>query len=81
MSDSLEQSWTAKAHQLLVGRTIKAVRYLTPRESAGFMWSNSGIVLELDNDTFVIPQRDDEGNGPGALLIGTSRDAETIPVL
>jgi hypothetical protein len=56
---------TLKAH--LVGRTITHVRPLTPEEIRSLAWFEDGIVIELDDGTALVPMRDPEGNGPGAI--------------
>lgn len=57
----------------LEGRTIINVREMTSDEMEDFCWeptiSEVPIVLLLNDGTLVVPQCDDEGNGPGTLLI------------
>jgi hypothetical protein len=75
-------TWDRLAQTLLVGRTIKAVSYMSPKESksAGFM--RRPVAIELDNGTIVFPQADDEGNDGGALVCVHSDGSETVlPVL
>jgi hypothetical protein len=61
------------AYGHLVGRTITKVRPMTSEELAAVDWSGRfgemPVVIELDDGTAVIPSRDFEGNGPGALFI------------
>ncbi len=52
----------------LVGKTIQSVRRLNPSELKTLGWAKNPLVLELDNDTCLIPQLDDEGNDGGAVL-------------
>ena len=61
--------WTDLARDHLVNRCIVDVRYLTAAECDQFGWSCASICLKLDNDTQIVVQADDEGNGPGALLL------------
>ena len=63
-----ELFWTKQAEQVLLGRTIVKVRYMTEAECNEQIWSHRAIVLELDNGVLVYPSRDDEGNDAGALL-------------
>ncbi len=72
--------WEKKAAQVLVGRTIKAVRYLHPEEVENLGWCNRAVVFELDNGTLVWPSVDDEGNDAGALFT-TDERAGTLPVI
>jgi hypothetical protein len=68
------------AASVLVGRKIKAVRYLFEDEADGLGWSNRSIIIELDNGVLVWPSQDDEGNDAGALFTTDNR-AATIPVI
>lgn len=61
---TVEQHWTEKVGTALVGRRIKAVFY----DGAEY-WGQMGINLELDDGTIVLIQSDEEGNGPGAVII------------
>lgn len=65
---AIVKAWTEKASAILVGRTIKAVRYTTQKECEGLDWGASAIVLELDDGTLLFPSSDDEGNSAGALF-------------
>ena len=64
----IEKKWTDYAVEHLVGRKIKAARYLTNKEVKAQGWSHKAVVIELDDGTLLFPSRDDEGNGPGALF-------------
>lgn len=76
----LKERWGKDASDLLVGRTIKSVRYMTDEEKESFGWYRSAVVLVLDNGIMLVPSRDDEGNDAGALF--TNHGAlETIPVI
>ena len=85
MSQKYEETvkkWTEKASALLVGRTIKSIRYLTKEEYTNLGWYASPIVLELDNGALLFPSSDDEGNNAGALF-GQGADGSelTFPVI
>ena len=59
-----------KYEDRLIGRTIKEVRPLTKEELTAHAWDGSaGAVIVLDDGTKLLPMRDEEGNGPGALLV------------
>ena len=51
----------------LVGKRIVSIRRLTTDECADLRWYNRPLVLELDDNTCLIPQTDDEGNDGGAM--------------
>jgi len=74
------QHWESQAAQVLVGRKIKAVRYLYPKEAEGLGWYGRSVVIELDNGVLVWPSSDDEGNDAGALFT-TDERADTLPVI
>ncbi len=52
----------------ITGRTIVQVRWATVPEMEREYWSGHCLVLVLDNGLVVLPSRDEEGNGPGALF-------------
>lgn len=75
-----KKHWELYVTKALVGKKIIFARYLYPAEMEGLGWDKSGIVLMLDDGTYIYPSRDDEGNGAGALF--TSRDdLPVVPVI
>ena len=60
----------------LVGKTVEQVRMLTDEEIEQFMWDgNYGavpFVVFFTDGSFIIPSRDDEGNGAGTLIYETA---------
>jgi hypothetical protein len=63
----MERYWNRKAKHLLRNKTIVDVRYMTEKESNDSGWDQQGLVIVLENGVTLYPQRDDEGNGPGAI--------------
>ena len=62
------KKWTKVASDILVGRTITEVAYLTKTEAEeDFGWHKRPITFTLDNGTIIIAQMDDEGNDGGVL--------------
>lgn len=59
----------AKHYHYLIGKTIENVRYLDAKECGDLGWNKAPIVIELSDQTALIPQSDDEGNEGGALMI------------
>ena len=56
----------------LVGKTIKAVRPMSPAEKKHFMWehdTNVPFIIEFTDGTIVVPSCDPEGNGSGHLFV------------
>lgn len=72
--------WASKAAGLLIGKTVMAVRYLSPEEMENFGWDSSAVVIEFTDGSWICPSRDDEGNGPGALFT-SFEDLPTIPTI
>lgn len=52
----------------LTGKTISAVRYMTQEEADAFMWDKRPLVIRFTDGSFLIPQKDDEGNDGGAMF-------------
>tara|TARA_Y100001938_G_C8090724_1_gene434883 strand:- start:3105 stop:3344 length:240 start_codon:yes stop_codon:yes gene_type:complete len=73
----IRESWNKTAEKFLLGRKIVAVEYMSPEESSEAGWTYQAVCFKLDNDSWVYPMRDDEGNDAGALCVG----ADTLPVL
>ena len=76
----LKKEWGQLAAQLLVGKTIKKVTYMTAKEQDSFMWNQSAVVIELNDGTLLWPSADDEGNDAGALFT-TNKNLPVIPVI
>lgn len=54
----------------LIGRKVIDVRAMYPEEMELFDWyGQPGVVLILSDGGLVIPMRDEEGNGAGALMV------------
>jgi len=76
--ETLDQFWNKKA-KVLEGKTIKTVRYRTPKEAEEFGWYSRPIIIQFTDGTYIIPMRDDEGNDGGS--IEGSNDDLVFPVL
>lgn len=73
--------WADVALKHLKGRTIVDAFYCSEEDQEALGWNDSGLVLVLDNGAQVIPQADDEGNGPGALVVATEENSTILPVV
>ena len=73
--------WTAYAKEKLVGRTIKSLRYMTPKEADEWGWFKRPLVITLDDDTQLLLSCDDEGNDGGAMFGQKGKESFTFPVL
>lgn len=77
----IETRWTKIATDALVGRKIVKVEYMSKENCKELDWYESGLVLVLDNKTFVVVQCDDEGNGPGSLVVQSMTSDITLPTI
>jgi hypothetical protein len=57
-----------KDAQKIVGKTIKAVRYMTKKEADEMGWYKRPIVILFTDGSHMFPSTDDEGNDGGALF-------------
>ena len=73
--------WTKIAEDVLLGRRILKVEYMSSKECNEYMWYKRPITFILDNGTRVIAQMDDEGNEGGVLACLTNKAEEILPVL
>lgn len=79
---AVRKRWIGYGREHLQGRMIVAVDYLSDAEARELDWFECPVVLTLDNGTQVMPWRDDEGNGAGALGGQTAAgEALLVPVL
>lgn len=63
----------------LVGKTIKSIRYMNDKEMADWGWNKRPLIILLSDKTFIIPQRDDEGNDGGAIVLVKEKQFTLIP--
>jgi hypothetical protein len=76
------QAWTKKASDVLLGRKIVAVQYLSNEERDEIGWYGCPIIMKLDDGTLIYPASDDEGNDAGALHYQKEGDNNfVIPVI
>mgnify|MGYP003627411573 CR=1 FL=1 len=69
-----------KWNDMLVGRTIIGMRRLNGEEMDESGWTENPMVILLDDGTFIVPQRDDEGNNGGVLYVQSKCACSTIYV-
>lgn len=74
MTTMTNDEYIKKEFGSLVGRTIKAVRPLRQAELEDMYWHDAcgsvGFAIILDDGQVLIPSQDEEGNGPGHVIIG-----------
>jgi len=76
-----EKEHTKIAKDLLVGKTIKDVVYLSTNDANHSRWFVRPVMIIFDDKSVIIPMRDDEGNDGGALHYYDNEKSETIGVL
>jgi len=76
----VEQYWTELIAKHLVGKTITKVEYIGEVEMTDNMWYKRPISILLDDEHWITPMMDDEGNDGGAMCT-TIKELRTIPVI
>ena len=76
----LADSWNKRVSDFLVGKTIQSVRYMNDEEMNDFMWYHKPVIIKFTDGSYIIPQKDDEGNDGGALFTSDD-DLDIIPVI
>ena len=76
----VEQYWTDLISKHLVGRKIIKVEYIPESEMKDNMWYKRPISILLDDEHWITPIMDDEGNDGGAMCT-TIKELGTIPVI
>lgn len=56
-----------KLAEILVGKKIKAVQFMTEENAEQMMWDERPLLIVFEDNSLIFAQRDPEGNGPGAL--------------
>ena len=74
----IQDRWTKAAAELLVGRRIVSVDYMTEDDANEVDWHHRPLIITLVNGLRFNPSRDDECNGAGSLFT-TSQKIPTIP--
>ena len=75
-----DQRWTKRVTDLLVGKTIVDVAFMSDAEMRDHGWSSRAVMFRLSTGEWIYPSQDDEGNGAGSLFT-THRQCSTIPAL
>jgi hypothetical protein len=73
--------WTKIAKQTLEGKKIVEVRYLNDEEMKNMNWYFRPVVFILDDGTFIVATRDDEGNDGGVLFYQKDGKDGVLPVI
>ena len=65
----VEQYWTDLISKNLVGRKITKVEYIPTEEMKENMWYKRPISILLDDEHWITPIMDDEGNDGGRCVL------------
>jgi len=69
------------AKDLLIGKTITEVVYLSKFDAEQMLWHQRPVMIIFDDGSSILPMCDDEGNDGGALHYHDHGKTETIGVL
>jgi hypothetical protein len=78
----LETFWNKRAREVLLGKTIVSVNYMTEKDAENMDWYNRPVMFKLSDGTVCYLSCDDEGNDGGALFF-TTKDGkhDELPVI
>ena len=65
----------------LIGKEIKTIRYMTEEETKEWGWYKRPLVIYFTDNSFIIPQSDDEGNDGGSIYYQDKKKEDIIYVL
>ena len=77
-NQQLKKQWGKKASDFLVGKTIRAVVYMSDKEVKENDWYASNVKIIFTDGHWITPSADDEGNNSGVLFT-TSKKIPVIP--
>ena len=77
----ITKRWENEAEEYLLGKRIISLKYMTSSEAEELGWYDRPLCILLNDGTWIVPQRDDEGNDGGALHISNPKDTENDTVL
>lgn len=72
--------WEERCTELLVGKTIKSVRYLYTVEKTDMGWFKKSLVIFFTDGSYIFPSTDNEGNDAGAYFTSI-KSMEVIPTI
>ena len=88
LEEGIRNYWTRIAKEMLIGRQIHSVSYLSSDECDEMDWHNAPLAIGLSNRLYnqgetpiwIYPSMDDEGNGAGSLFT-SSNENPILPVI
>ena len=78
--DDITIKWEERCSALLVGKTIKSVRYLYTVEKKDMGWFKKSLVILFTDGSYIYPSTDNEGNDAGAYFTSI-KNMDVIPTL
>ncbi len=79
-SEQLKKEWVKRVSTHLLGRKITKVEYLSAKECKDLGWDNCPIAIQLDNNVWLTPMSDDEGNDGGVISTNINK-LSVIPTI
>ena len=76
-----EKYWNEQARNLLEGKKIVSVRYMTNQEAEENGLYNRPVSFKLDTGEVVVVQSDDEGNNGGSLCLIKKGKIKILPTI
>ncbi len=76
-----EKKDTKRAEELLVGKTIISVEYLSEEEMNRHRWFCRPLCIKFNDGSEIMFLRDDEGNDGGAAFYTKDMEGEVLGVL
>ena len=75
-----QSKWEKDISKFLVGKTIKKIEYLTEQEANECGWNQIPLVIIFDDNSYIFPMADDEGNNGGSIHTNI-KELPIIPVI
>jgi len=75
--NNLELKWIKKISNLLVGKKIVKIQYMTEKVAEEQGWYRRPIQIKLEDGTWLTPSQDDEGNDGGSIYT----NIEQLPII
>ena len=76
-----EKEKIKEVKNVLLGKKVVEIRYMTEEECTYFCWDKAGIVIIFEDGSYILPQSDNEGNNGGALSLSTPARETIVPTI
>lgn len=71
--------WTQEATQVLQGKVVSHIEYLSAKEKLNFDWSKSAPIIVFTDGTRLMPVVDEELNEAGSFYFCRNNQGQVIP--